>query len=246
MTPIPRMNRALHAAVMSYAIYCRDEIANYHDHIPAVARVLRRPAGGDSAQSAFSGRDLGGAAPTPPDARRCVRVHERLVLSRQAGLCGTLWPRLGDHADARLAAAIDAIHPLGTARVRGGRGQSRQSDVPGGAGARRPSHREEAAARFAGGVAGQRGEWEVCRHPAADPRRSPPLSDVIRGPWRYEPRRPAAAQRGERRRARIWGADRRRAAARATAAEARSADAGPPHDAESASWGPRGSGKLGA
>ena len=40
--------------------------------------------------------------------------------------------------------------------------------------------------------------------------------------------------------------DGRRAAARPTAAKARSIDTCPPHDAKSASWGPRRGGKLGA
>src|SRR5687767_1180493 len=85
------------------------------DHISVVARVLRRAAGGDPAQSALAGDDLARASSWMSHARRCICVHERLVLSRQTRVRDALWRGLRDYADTRTAAAIDAVHPRAVA-----------------------------------------------------------------------------------------------------------------------------------
>ena len=155
-------------------------------------------------------------------ARQRVRVHERPVLPRQAGLRRAFRPGARDHADARAAAAVAAVQPRAAARIRGRRRQPRNPDY------RSALERDVQAiatrigTRLAGRAARQRRQRQVRRRAAADSRRSLALPDVVRRPRRHEPRRVDAAQRRQRRRAGIRPVDRRRAARAAPAAKARS------------------------
>ena len=106
----------------------------------------------------------------------CVRVHERLVLSRQAELRRALRRGARHHADARAAASRPAVHARAAARVRGRRRQPRQSGIP-----HRRSNGMRSRWRLAS--AGRRGSFfsaawraEIRGCVAADPRRSAALS----------------------------------------------------------------------